>query len=120
MLINLTNHPYCQWCNKQREASHVYGDVVDMPFPEVDEKADELYISTLADKYIQKILTMDEIYDVTVHLMGELTLTFALLKRLHKHGIPCVASTSKRIVKEETEGRKGEVIFQFERFRRYE
>lgn len=31
-----------------------------------------------------------------------------------------MASTTKRIVKEEESGRKTEVIFQFERFRAYE
>ena len=51
--------------------------------------------------------------------MGELTLTFSLLKRLQEYGIRCVASTSKRIVKEEVPGRKEEVIFEFERFREY-
>ena len=57
--------------------------------------------------------------DVTIHIMGELTFTFALLKRLQERGIRCVASTSKRIVKEEVPGRKEEVIFEFDRFREY-
>lgn len=120
MLINLTNHPATQWCDKQLEAASLYGDIMDMTFPMIDETADEAYIEALADKYLQKILELAKDKNVTVHLMGELTFTFALLKRLQEHGVPCVASTSKRIVKEETAGRKGEVIFQFERFRRYE
>lgn len=118
--INLTNHPVTQWDDKQLEAARVYGDIMDMPFPSIDETDDETYISALADEYLQKILTISENKEVTVHLMGELTFTFALLKRLQEHGIPCFASTSKRIVREEVAGRKGEVIFQFERFRRYE
>lgn len=120
MLINLTNHPSSLWCDKQLEAARIYGEIMDMPFPAIDEMADEAYIEALADEYFQKILELAKDKNVTVHLMGELTFTFALLKRLQEHGIPCVASTSKRIVKEETAGRKGEVIFQFERFRRYE
>lgn len=120
MLINLTNHPFTQWCDKQLEAARTYGEIMDIPFPEVDENANEIYISALADEYLQKILDLAKDNNVTVHLMGELTFTFALLKRLQEYGIPCVASTSKRIVKEEEAGRKGEVIFQFERFRRYE
>lgn len=120
MLINLTNHPSTQWSERQLAATSVYGDIIDMPFPTIDEMADEAYIDALADEYLQKILASAKDKDVTVHLMGELTFTFALLKRLQEHGIPCVASTSKRIVKEESAGRKGEVIFQFERFRRYE
>ncbi len=120
MLINLTNHPYSQWCNKQREAARIYGDVVDVPFPEVDEKADEQYISILADRYLQQIFNIAKNRDVTIHLMGELTFTFALLKRLQEYSIPCVASTSRRIVTDESAGRKEEVIFLFERFRNYE
>lgn len=120
LLLNLTNHPSSLWSEKQREAACVYGEIMDMPFPAIDETADETYISTLADEYLQRILDLAKDKNVTVHLMGELTFTFALLKRLQEHGITCVASTSRRIVKEETAGRKGEVIFQFERFRRYE
>ena len=118
--INLTNHPSSLWCDKQQEAARTYGEIMDMPFPMIDETDDETYISALADEYLQKILELAKDNNVTVHLMGELTFTFALLKRLQEYGIPCVASTSKRIVKEEEVGRKGEVIFQFERFRRYE
>ena len=120
VLLNLTNHPSSLWCDKQQEAARTYGEIMDMPFPMIDETDDETYISALADEYLQKILDLAKDNNVTVHLMGELTFTFALLKRLQEYGIPCVASTSKRIVKEEEAGRKGEVIFQFERFRRYE
>lgn len=120
LFLNLTNHPSALWRNRQLEAARTYGEIIDMPFPMIDETDDETCISALADEYLQKILDLAKDKNVTVHLMGELTFTFALLKRLQEHGIPCVASTSKRIVKEETAERKGEVIFQFERFRRYE
>lgn len=120
MLINLTNHPSKYWCAKQIEAASVYGEIVDMPFPEIDETADETYISTLADRYFQEIIAVASNTSVTVHLMGELTFTYALLKRLQLHDILCIASTSRRIVKEDMLGLKKEVLFQFERFRKYE
>ena len=120
LFLNLTNHPSSLWCGKQLEAARAYGEIIDMPFPVIDEMADETYIEALADEYLQKILELAKDKNVIVHLMGELTFTFALLKRLQGYGIPCIASTSKRIVREETAGRKTEVIFQFERFRRYE
>ena len=53
MLINLTNHPFTQWCDKQLEAARTYGEIMDIPFPEVDENANEIYISALADEYLQ-------------------------------------------------------------------
>lgn len=120
LFINLTNHPSSLWSEKQRQAALLYGEIVDLPFPIIDDAGDENYISALADEYLQKILTFSKDDCVTVHLMGELTFTFALLKRLQRRGIMCIASTSKRIVKEETAGLKTEVIFQFERFRKYE
>lgn len=115
-LINFSNHPSCHWSEKQKEEALKYGEIIDIPFPEVDANGDENYIDNLAAHCMNKIQTMCDTAIVTIHLMGELTLTFSLLKRLQEKGIRCIASTSKRIVKEYPNGRK-EVIFQFERFR---
>ncbi|MBE6328913.1 MAG: CRISPR-associated protein [Bacteroidales bacterium] len=120
MLINLTNHPSSRWSDKQKAAAEVYGEIVDMPFPVIDEAGDEKYIATLADEYLNKIVNLSDTQSVVVHLMGEQTFSYALIKRLRERGITCVASTTKRIVKEEVQGKKSEVIFQFERFRAYE
>ena len=121
MLINLTNHPSSRWSEKQKAAAEEeFGEIVDMPFPEIREEGCEWYVSDLADQYLRKILNMPDASPFVVHLMGEQTFSYALLKRLRARGITCVASTTKRIVKEEEPGRKTEVIFQFERFRRYE
>lgn len=120
MLINLTNHPSSRWSDKQKAAAEEYGEIVDMPFPVIDEAGDEKYIATLADEYLNKIVNLSDTQSVVVHLMGEQTFSYALIKRLRERGITCVASTTKRIVKEEVPGKKSEVIFQFERFRAYE
>lgn len=120
LLLNLTNHPSSLWAEPQREAALEYGEVVDMPFPAVDEQSDEAYIEALAAEYENKVLAYTHEHQVTVHLMGELTFTFALLKRLQNHSINCIASTSKRIVKENIHEQKREVTFQFARFRKYE
>ena len=77
-------------------------------------------IAELADEYLNKIVNLSDTQSVVVHLMGEQTFSYALIKRLRERGITCVASTTKRIVKEEVPGKKSEVIFQFERFRAYE
>jgi hypothetical protein len=77
-------------------------------------------IAELADEYVEKIVTSSNSYPFVVHIMGEQTFSYALIKRLRERGITCVASTTKRIVKEEVPGKKSEVIFQFERFRAYE
>ena len=119
LLVNLSNHPSDFWGVKQKEMAKEYGEIKDLSFPMVDANDDTMYIETLVDVYFQKIKDLACDYEVTVHLMGELTFTFALLKRLQEYGIRCIASTSKRIVKEEVPGRKEEVIFKFERFRDY-
>lgn len=120
MLLNFTNHPSKIWSEKQKDAAKLFGEVVDMPFPQIEESADENYISKLADEYLQKNLHIAKNTRVTVHLMGEQTFVFSLLKRLRKNDIECVASTTKRIVKLDSTGQKKEVVFQFERFRYYE
>lgn len=120
MLINITNHPSNMWSENQINAAKKYGEIFDMPFPNIDATANEKQISKLADQYLQKILNISKEKSITVHLMGELTFTYALLKRLQQHGICCVASTSCRIVKKETSGHKEDVYFEFERFRIYE
>ena len=117
-LINFSNHPSCNWSEKQKEEALKYGEIIDIPFPEVDAKGDENYINNLTISCLDKIHSICDMGIVTIHLMGELTLTFSLLKRLQEMGIRCIASTSRRIVKEYTNGRK-EVTFQFERFRQY-
>ena len=121
MLLNFTNHPSNIWSEKQkRTAIQLFGKVVDMPFPHIDESADENYISKLADEYLQKILLIAERENVVVHLMGEQAFAYSLVKRLKNRNINCVASTTKRIVNMDSSGQKKEVIFQFERFRYYE
>lgn len=49
-----------------------------------------------------------------------MTFSFALVALLLRNGVVCLASTTKRIVKTDAMGTNKEVVFQFERFRRYE
>lgn len=120
ILINLTNHPSEYWDERQKSAALEYGEIVDMPFPNIAPDGDEEYIRKLSEEYCNKVTQYTKDYHVTVHLMGELTFTFALLKRLQEKGISCIASTSMRIVKNEHEGIKDGVVFKFERYRNYE
>ena len=119
MLINLTNHPSGQWPAEQlTTARSLYSDIVDLPFPNVDPAGDEQYITHLADQYLQKVLDIAGLTTPTVHLMGEMTFTVALLNRLQAHGITAIASTTQRIVESLPSGEK-KVKFQFVRFRIY-
>lgn len=120
MLINFTNHPSALWDTAQLAAAQQqFGYIVDLPFPDIDPAGDEQYISALADLYLDKILSLAQDAQATVHLMGEMTFTVALLNRLRTHNIPCIASTTRRIVETLPNGDK-KVTFQFNKFRHYE
>lgn len=118
MLINLSNHPSHLWSEEQLSAASTYGEIMDIPFPNIDANGDEQYIDTLASVYEDKILHWPENTKIYVHVMGEMTFVYAFVARMQNHQIPCVASTTKRIVIESKDGKK-ESIFQFVKFRRY-
>lgn len=119
MLINLSNHPSAKWSAKQLQAAHQFGDIVDLPFPDVNPEADEQSVIALANSYASKVETLASEDEVTVHVMGEMNFIYSFVKRMRERGIACVASTTKRIVKELPNGQK-ESVFQFVKFRRYE
>lgn len=120
MLFNLSNHPSATWSPEQLDAAQRdYGQVLDMPFPAVPPQADLDEVRLLAEKtYIEVRRMAAQHPPLTVHLMGEMTLVYQLLDMLRNSGIPCVASTSERIVREEADGRKVSQ-FRFVRFRHY-
>ncbi len=118
LFLNLSNHPHHTWNEQQLEAARALGELQDMSFPAIAPEATEEEIAALADEYVQKILAHAEGKQVTVHLMGELTFCFALVRRLEEVGITCVASCSWRDVEELPDGRK-QSAFHFTRFRRY-
>lgn len=120
LLLNISNHPSHQWCEVQREAAeNLYGKIHDIPFPDIDPSCSVQEIAGLADSYLCKVLDLASSNTVVVHLMGEMTFLYSLLKRLQNHGINCVASTSKRQVVELPDGEKI-VKFDFVGFRSYE
>lgn len=121
MLINLSNHPSDNWPQEQKKkAIELYQKIVDIPFPEVDPNGEEKYIENLSSEYLNKILEIKNRTSetVVVHLMGELTFSFALLVKLKANGVRCVASTTQRVVMDEGNGRVTK-LFRFVRFREY-
>lgn len=112
--VNFTNHPSDKWEAMQRQCASEYGEIVDMPFPEVEAEADETVINDMADLYVRRIL---DLQPGAVLCQGEFTLVFQVASMLKAQGITVLAACSKREVKEY--GNKKEVTFQFVRFRRY-
>jgi hypothetical protein len=115
MLLNLSNHPSSRWSPAQSQAAEeTYGQVQDLPFPNIAPEASQSELKVLAEEYLEKIQAFSP---TAVHIMGEMTFTYLLVDRLKAAGIPCVASTTHRIV-EEQDGKKI-VQFQFIQFRPY-
>ncbi len=124
MLINFTNHPSDKWPEAQYTAAKErFGTVLDYKFPNVPPEADEEEIKQLAEKYFQMIVAAfdscaNEPFENAVHIQGEFTLVYRLVSLLKSSGIKCIASTTRRIVKEHDDGSRT-YQFDFVRFREY-
>ncbi len=121
MLINLSNHPSSTWSPMQLQTAHdMFGDITDIPFPEINPEWDESEIAGLAQTYHEKIKDIAKKTDAVpvVHLMGEYTFCYALVNLLKEVGIQVVVSTSKRQSMMHEDGTKT-IKFDFVRFRNY-
>ena len=118
LIINLSNHPSTNWSEEQLKAALEFGEIKDLPFPIIDENMDEAGIDALTDDYLKQIQELSGNEPCTVHIMGEMTFTYALVNKLKAEGYTCVASTSWRDVEIMPDGSK-QVKFHFCRFRKY-
>ena len=117
IFINLSNHPSSGWSEEQLNAARNYGEIVDIPFPQVEPAATAADVHELAGELVAAILEYGEAADLTVHIMGEMTLCYAVISRLQAFGICCVASTTERNVTVVDSKRVSE--FHFVQFREY-
>ncbi len=118
VFINISNHPSANWEEAQLQAARQYGDVVNYPFPQVPADATADNINALAERTAQRILELYPYTDITAHIMGEMTFTFALVTQLKAHGIRCVASCTDRVAENLGNGDKLS-HFHFAQFREY-
>lgn len=123
MLINLSNHPLPKWSPDQREAAErEYGSIHDLPFPQLDPAASLGAVRGIVQQYvvqcIEKIEKEGPHQRHAIHIMGEFTFTYLFVKEMEQRGIPCVASTTERIVTDNPDGSKT-TLFQFVQFRPY-
>ena len=126
MLINVSNHPSDKWSNTQMQAAHdAFGEVSDLPFPQVPACADEKEVYKLVDSYLKAIINILASSDNAtnaVMVQGEYTFTYMLVERLRDRGIKAVNACSERQVVEAVNA-DGTTLkhssFMFVRFRRY-
>lgn len=116
MFINLTNHPSENWGEEQLAAAHKYGEIVDIHFPNIEPSFTSSMVNSLADNTINSITALGK--DVIVHIMGEMTFTYAVVSRLKALGITCLASTTERNIIILPDGKKVSE-FKFVQFREY-
>jgi hypothetical protein len=115
MLLNLSNHPNHLWGDNQRaKAIELYGEVKDLPFPQISPSLDSVGLDLLVEDYEHQVRKFDPI---AVHIMGEMTFTFRLVTLLKSQGILCIASTTQRIASEENGIKISK--FEFVQFRSY-
>ena len=119
MLINCTNHPFQVWNEAQREAAAQFGEVVDLPFPQIEPHSTTDELRRLTDSYAQRIEVQRP---EAVLVAGEFTFAFMLVDRLLTDGVRVLATRSRRITQEslapDGTNRKSS-IFVFECFQEY-
>lgn len=93
-----------------------YGEIIDLTFPVIEPFFTKTEVYELANVTVETIKDLDE--SPVVHIMGEMTFTYAVVERLKALGITCVASTTERLVKMLPGGRKVSE-FKFVQFREY-
>lgn len=112
--INFTNHKSEAWEQKQIDAAREYGEIMDIPFPNVDPQCSEQEIKEIGEQCCREILWHNP---EAVLCQGEFTLTVEIVQRLKSAGVRVLAACSERVVTER-EGIKTSV-FRFVRFREY-
>lgn len=120
MFLNFTNHPSAGWHEKQLLAAQRYGEVQDVPFPDVPPEYSAEDVAELAQRSVQEILKKRP---TVVLCQGEMTLTYQVVRRLLAQNVTVVAACTKRRVCEriEPDGTvKKLAIFEFAGFRSYE
>ena len=102
MFINLSNHPSTRWESEQLVAATEFGEIFNMPFPKISPYANSSEINILAIEYYNSIAKMigEQKDKSVVHIAGELTLCYYLIKLLLQEDYRVVVSCSERIVEE--------------------
>ena len=119
MLINHTNHPAVRWSREQAEAARAWGEVEDMPFPEIGADWDEERVAALAAENAAKIIAQQP---AAVLCQGEFTYVYRFVSLLLAAGIPALAASSRReaIETQAADGSSQKMSrFVFTRFRQY-
>lgn len=120
VFINHTNHPSAQWSEEQLQAARQYGDVVDLPFPQIEAGLSEAEVHDMAEAAAGRIAVLKP---SAVMVQGEFTYSYALIRLLQAAGIRVVAACSERQTIAALNERQETVkksVFKFVQFRVYD
>jgi hypothetical protein len=120
MFINYTNHPSASWGEKQTNEAKKYGEIVDMPFPNISPQMTVQELTKLAKTESDKVVAaVESEKDSAVLCQGESVFTYMLVNSLLSKKL--LSAVSERKVVEIVDGdvmqKKSE--FFFEGFREY-
>ena len=120
VFVNYSNHPMELWDETQLLKAREMGDsLVDIPFPKVSPTMSHEEILMFAESEVKRIKDATVNFDnVTVHIMGEHTLVYNVIRLLKPEGVKCVASTTERVTELLPSGEKISK-FNFIMFREY-
>lgn len=118
VFLNFSNHPSSLWGQEQKTAAGQFGELEDLPFPQVPADMSSEGVCRLADEYAEQIRSREP---DCVLCQGEFCLSWHVIARLKEAGVRVVAACSERVVEEvygenRTEKRS---VFRFVQFREY-
>lgn len=118
MFVNFTNHPSNMWDEAQLEAAHIYGEIEDVMFPDVNPNASTKEVRGSAEVYTDRIIAMKPDY---VLCQGEHCMVYQVVSILKACGIHVGAACSERKSVEEMkeDGVHKSAVFKFVQFREY-
>ena len=91
MFYNLSNHPHANWGNVQLEAARKWGDIEDVPFPEVNAQLDEQDILRAAQECVKKInMSAGD----AIFVAGEYGAVFPIIDELLNQGKTVLSTAS--------------------------
>ena len=71
IFLNHTNHPSSKWSVEQISAAKIFGEIVDVPFPNIPPQLDENEVKEIVAENLQEILNFSP---AVVLCQGELTI----------------------------------------------
>lgn len=119
MFVNFTNHPSGSWGAAQRRAAQVYGEILDLPFPDVPPALS----ARCGGRPGRRVGGAHPgPAPACVLCQGEMTLTARVVRLLQSRGVPVVAACSARCAASRTDAdgcTHRQTEFRFVQFREY-